>query len=1175
MNKKILSFILICAVLMSSFMTPAMANEEIVKAMTVGYFINRNFNNDATGGLSSETNTNGNIVQVVEYPSATNKSYYFKSTNAASAFTNGSCYTLDTVIYSFKIQYINSQGSSLQLQAYESKTRSAVNLVTIQNGNLLSYDGKLIAIIGEKNHFTQVSAIVDIDAGLIDVYVDGQKRASQIPSKVSSFPDIGEIRLNFGGGEGYIDDFLVYTAEMPIEVADAKGIVCTQSTTLSISNSQIAKDNELAEFAGDALFVYNNKSKYYYKGEAFEYKESVYSGDAQKGLVSAAFAKDVFGIEATGETIDAKEFAEKAGLKLTLDKNGMAVFADTENFFTYTNDIPMYNAVARKLVFENIPAKEMMDIFYTRYENNEHPRLMANAERWNEIYALSKTDENMKFKVENVISVADTYIGKDAIVPTPSASEGNYLGTARGVLSRVEILGPAYQFTKDPKYAEQLWKDIEVVCTYETGLDNSHMLTTGEYMAGLGLAYDWLYDWLSEDKKQLIRTTMIEKGFKAAIEDYEDIIPRHRSYKWIQGYDLDNWLTVVNTGMLLSAFAIYEEEPEICETIINYAMDHIQRPMLGFAPDGAWEEGCTYWYYNNTYLTRFINSLDSMFGTIFGYMDSPGVSVTVDYIIALQGDNGAANFGDANQSGMLFDVMLLFSDMLNKPEIQNYYLGKGGKVNLFNYRPDFNTGEEISPALDYYSRGTQELLMHSGYGDNSIFVAFHSGNVSGGHSQYDTGTFTIDAYGDNFAMDLGQTSYGARPVNYAYRRRAEAHNLFVINPSFHFGQQKNTTAIIDRWESNEGCVYGISDITSPYSNHAEKAVRGIRLTGGREFVVVQDEIKLKEPGSLYWFVNSECPITVSEDGKSALFEGKYKNMRATLLTDVDGTFSVMPCTYLPTSGVASNDTDDSNINRLALYVDNVSETTIAVAFTFEWPGIEEEVSYEVVPLDQWKLDETESYQKPTLTDIKVDGKTIKRFHPDNKMYTIYYDIAEGTPLIDAKGEGDIEITYPETETGSAYITQTGSNGVKSIYAIRLIGRNLKVLENGSKEIVVESLEASDVPQKENAPENLLDGDVNTRYSAENTPYVTLNLGDVKEITDVAVACMWGNERVLPFKVSVSSDGENFAEVLSAQTSGTTIDPEYYSIDPVNAQYIRFNFLSAGWNSVSEVEIYGK
>jgi hypothetical protein len=114
-------------------------------------------------------------------------------------------------------------------------------------------------------------------------------------------------------------------------------------------------------------------------------------------------------------------------------------------------------------------------------------------------------------------------------------------------------------------------------------------------------------------------------------------------------------------------------------------------------------------------------------------------------------------------------------------------------------------------------------------------------------------------------------------------------------------------------------------------------------------------------------------------------------------------------------------------------------------------------------------------------------------------------------------------------------------------------------------------------QAPNAPENTVDGDLGTRWSAEGDgQWIQYDLGSAQPIDTVKVAWYRGDQRTATFDVKVSSDGASFTTVLAgAQTSGTTAGLQTHAFTPVNARYIRIvghGSSENAWNSITEVAL---
>jgi Glycosyl hydrolases family 28/F5/8 type C domain len=113
----------------------------------------------------------------------------------------------------------------------------------------------------------------------------------------------------------------------------------------------------------------------------------------------------------------------------------------------------------------------------------------------------------------------------------------------------------------------------------------------------------------------------------------------------------------------------------------------------------------------------------------------------------------------------------------------------------------------------------------------------------------------------------------------------------------------------------------------------------------------------------------------------------------------------------------------------------------------------------------------------------------------------------------------------------------------------------------------------------NKPDNTIDGDLATRWSAEGEQWIQWDLGEVHSIQRVRIAFHKGDTRRARFDLEVSSgDGGPGERVLQdRRASGTTTALETFDFGPVSGRYVRYvghgNDHSA-WNSLLEVEIWG-
>ncbi|XID92179.1 polysaccharide lyase [Paenibacillaceae bacterium WGS1546] len=111
----------------------------------------------------------------------------------------------------------------------------------------------------------------------------------------------------------------------------------------------------------------------------------------------------------------------------------------------------------------------------------------------------------------------------------------------------------------------------------------------------------------------------------------------------------------------------------------------------------------------------------------------------------------------------------------------------------------------------------------------------------------------------------------------------------------------------------------------------------------------------------------------------------------------------------------------------------------------------------------------------------------------------------------------------------------------------------------------------------NGPENTIDGDLSTRWSAEGEQWLRYDLGESRELSQVAIAFFQGSARATIFRIEGSDDGNTWRTLFDGQSSGRFTVPEPFALDNAKARYIRIagsgNTINK-WNSITEVRLYG-
>ena len=196
-----------------------------------------------------------------------------------------------------------------------------------------------------------------------------------------------------------------------------------------------------------------------------------------------------------------------------------------------------------------------------------------------------------------------------------------------------------------------------------------------------------------------------------------------------------------------------------------------------------------------------------------------------------------------------------------------------------------------------------------------------------------------------------------------------------------------------------------------------------------------------------------------------------------------------------------------------------------------------------------------------------------------------------------------------TETKARYIRITGKGNVKNTYAhlteARIFGPEGSAVtevgdsaadaakkEEEEKKLTetptTESIAAASATATDNSSSAIyaIDGDNSTKWSADcskGAKSITVDIGKEKLLSNIGIRWYKGNMYTYDYCVEVSSDGENFKEIVAPTTSKSVADMQYTTLGGDRARYVRITVsgskgVSAAMDSgnqchISEINIY--
>ncbi len=570
-----------------------------------------------------------------------------------------------------------------------------------------------------------------------------------------------------------------------------------------------------------------------------------------------------------------------------------------------------------------------------------HPRLLYTAEDIAQIKLSAQSDAFAKATYDEIIAKAN------AIIPTPLLDYGldgaglriSNLHTISN--DQLPFLVLAYQFTKDTKYALRAWQQLDRMCDYTDWGANRHFLDAGIAAKGVAIAYDGLYDYLTAAQRtrlsNAVRAFVLQPG-KTQIETNTGV------FKWY--LTDDNWNGICHGGMIMAALATYEQDSTFNSNVVSLAANGTIRYMQSLAPDGASEEGMSYWSYGMQNTILAFESMKRVLSTTYGLAEQPGFQKTGWFPYLVSGPVGTVSVGDDYTYNGKNNRMLSyfwFSKYFNNANLAKAHyeacitvnssktIKMNGWSDLLFYKKELvNAGSSTALPLNGYVKGLEYMFVQeSANNDNALYIGMHTGNNASSHGHLDAGSFYIQALGETFAAgNLGVENpypadyfnttaplYNGAPTTsatspgrfYYYRVKTESKNCLVFNPDARPEQNPAGVATVIKDAADVTGGYYVSDLGSCYSRDVSNYKRGIKMNRNTGIITVQDEFTPTAPNStVYWLMQSAATdgLIISTDGKTATMSKNGKTFYAIIQSPSTASFtkidrSTIQALYLP------------------------------------------------------------------------------------------------------------------------------------------------------------------------------------------------------------------------------------------------------------------------------------
>jgi len=622
----------------------------------------------------------------------------------------------------------------------------------------------------------------------------------------------------------------------------------------------------------------------------------------------------------------------------------------------------------------------------------DHPRIIAPKYKWDALPNLIANDPYLKGWNETIFANATDYYGKPPVAYFMDGPSG-ILDNAREVKMRIKAFAYAYRMSKDTKWVDRCWAEILNAAGNGTTpfgpeadrWNTGHFLDTAEFSAAFGIAYDWLYDILTDDQKSAIRTTLIKYGLGPGLTVFNG----GAAFGWWATNVFGNWNCVCNGGLTLASLAILEDDTTgTASSLLGFTVDNAkQNCALAPSEDGTWAETANYWYFGTTGHAEMVSSLVTATGGHYGVLDAnANFYKTGQYHMAVLGPGSLFDYGDhgPNKFSTTANCMFLYADQYNQPIFALHQRDQHDAAepwSMFWYNPSVSGAFWDGAPLDHFFDNAldQWAAMRSSWTDEkALYVAIKAGRNQGHqtHNDLDVGDFVLDALGTRWAGELGSSDY--RSPDYFtsdaqdaarwryYRKMTEGQNTIVVDkanqnvasaPSVKHdssGTTQGPTTVVQL--SKDSTAYWTTDMTSAYFK-ATSMKRGVRLLNGRKQVLLQDEIDAQ--AGIQWRMHTNATIDIDTSGTSATLSLDGESLKVTMLNPPSGaTFTKGPAVrYASDPTPPEADPENPTVTVLIIDLPNAGQYNLQVLFNPQWSGMSASdfVTPPSVPLDNWSL----------------------------------------------------------------------------------------------------------------------------------------------------------------------------------------------------------------------------
>ncbi len=823
-----------------------------------------------------------------------------------------------------------------------------------------------------------------------------------------------------------------------------------------------------------------------------------------------------------------------------------------------------------------------------------HPRIQFTQADFDRMAALTETDPWMNTWKDRLLNTCENYLKADLL--KHEKYDGVRMNFQRNLSKRIHALAVAYNLTKDQRYLDRAYLELENVALFPDW-NPTHHLDTCEAMAAFAVGYDWLYNYFTPEQREVLERGMLNNGLFDSWLGFQTGGSK-MSFAFTA---TNNHGNVDNTGALMAALAFMDVYPDECAYVGSNALRGAELTMYKWAPEGVWYEGAGYWELTMQFTAKWLDTLTTIWPETagLGMHNLQGMDKAALAEVQSQTPLGIYNFADAMPQNVYVPEMLYLANAYN---IDGVYKACIDAINgkwvddedlglaMMLYLPEMY---ESSVPLDndYFLERIDTIMMRNTWDSKSpTVVGIHGGMIESGHDQLDTGSFIYENSGVRWSMDMGMGEYnslgywdysvGGQRWNH-YRSRAESHSTIFTSPAEHEDHKvANHGEMTVHSTKPRGGIVTIDMSDTLYD--VSKATRGFAFTDNRQSLVIRDEMSLNKTTDVIWSMITQASCEIIEGENKAILSQSGRELEVTWTSSTPVTAEFAVAQALPTSPKQTDDFVPGKYKFLRLSANTGGDFTLTVKLTpVEMQGVPTTVAEWDKSISEWSIPDGEIPAAPQIDYVYANGQKLSAGSKADLEFAVVEGVSDSVPVIEASSDiynVTVEQAASLDDFAKVIVTDKNDQYNRTVYAVKFTTIKAPLNFPGTTSIPVMGYEVSEVTQEENPPIHMFDNDQTTRYAVSGVgQWAILDLGSSQRFDNVMISFMSGHVRQQKLVILVSEDGASWTELWKGNSCGTTEDLETFKVPGAKGRYIKLelNGNTTGgenWNSLTGVYI---